>query len=230
MRALVRRRGEGEPVAYLVGQRGFRDLTFAVDDRVLVPRPETEHLVQAGVDALAEVSRPWIVDVGTGSGCIAISVLHEVPAARGIATDISPDALDVARANADACGVADRLTCLAGDLLAPLRDHEAWGQLDVVLSNPPYIVRGDPDLAADVAQHEPEAALFVAGDDPLALARTLARQAREALRPGGTLAIEVGHRSGAHARAMLADAGYEATRTIPDYAGIERVVLGTNPS
>ena len=229
VRALVRRRGEGEPVAYLVGARGFRDLDFRVDARVLVPRPETELLVEIALDAIRDVTQPWIADVGTGSGCVAISVLHENPAARAVGTDVSGDALVVASENAKAAAVSDRLQLVAGDLLRPLTGHEAWAHFDAVVSNPPYIVRGDPDLAADVAQHEPASALFVPGDDPLEVARGVAEQAREALRAGGTLAIEIGHRSGASAVDMLETLGYAAVRLVKDLGGIDRVVVGENP-
>jgi len=230
IRELVRRRGADEPVAYLVGEREFFSLPFLVDARVLVPRPETEQLVEVALAALREREAARFCDVGTGSGCVAVALLHELPAAQGLATDVSRDALAVAAVNAERNGVADRLVLLEGDLLAPLRGRPEWGALDAVLSNPPYIVRGDPSVQAGVAAHEPEAALYVSGDDPLEFVRALAAAAREALAPGGLLAVEVGHGTAGDARDVLVQCGYEDVAVTPDLAGIERVVSGRKPA
>jgi release factor glutamine methyltransferase len=217
------------PVAYLTGEREFWSLPFAVDRRVLVPRPETEHLVEAAAARLEGRTDARLADVGTGSGCVAVALLRELPAARAHGLDRSADALAVARANAERHGVAERLELHAGDLLGPLRGHADWGRLDAVVSNPPYVVRGDATLAPDVAAHEPPEALYVDGDDPLAVAARLAEEARGALAPGGLLALEVGAGTAAEAERRLAALGYADLRTLPDLAGIPRVVLATRP-
>lgn len=226
VRPLVKERATGVPVAYLVGEREFFSLPFHVDARVLVPRPETEHLVEAAVARLTGLAAPRFADVGTGSGCIAVSVLRAVPGARGYALDVAPGALEVAGTNARRHGVAERLELLEGDLLAPLRGTSAWGGLDAVLSNPPYVVRGDPRLERAVAAHEPPEALFVPGDDPLAVAQRVAEEARDALAPGGLLALELGAGSAPEAVRRLTALGYREIESVRDLAGIERVVLG----
>lgn len=225
-RGLVRARGDHTPVAYIVGQREFYSLEFAVDARVLVPRPETEHLVEAALAHLAPREAPVFADIGTGSGCIAISVLKGHAGARAHAVDVSPDALEVARENVARHEVGERIALHGGDLLAPLRASSDWGRLDAVLSNPPYVLADDPALAPDVRAHEPAAALFVPGSDALAYVRRIAVDALEALAPGGLLACEIGHESGADALALFDELGYLETRLIPDLARIDRVVLG----
>lgn len=229
LRDLLAERGAGKPVAYLTGTREFFGLAFEVTGDVLVPRPETEGLVEAGVAALSSLDAPLFCDVGTGSGCVAVAVLHAVSRARAWATDVSEAALAVAARNARRHGVEGRLTLVHGHLLDPFRGTEAWGRLDAVLSNPPYVVRGDPTLAADVAKFEPAAALYVEGDDPLSVAREIATTAREALRPGGLLALEVGAASGTPAREALARLGYVDVSLAKDLGGIERVVSGRCP-
>ncbi len=226
LRGLVQERGRGVPVAYLVGEREFWSLAFAVSPAVLVPRPETEHLVEAALAALAGCPAPVIADVGVGSGCVAVSVLHGLAAARGHGLDLSAEALEVARGNAERHGVAGRLTLHRGDLLAPLRGSPDWGRLNAVLANPPYIVRGDPTVEAGVAAHEPALALYVSGDDPLELATRIAEQALEALAPGGFLALEVGAGSAPEACRRLAALGYADVRSIRDLSQIERIVTG----
>ena len=222
----MRERGRGVPVAQLTGQREFFSLPFSVTRDVLVPRPETEGLVEAALAFLEGVATPTFADVGTGSGCIAVSILHRLGGARGWGTDVSAPALAVARANAARHGVDARFEAREGSLLAPLEDLEGWGRLDLVVSNPPYIVRGDPSLSPAVAAHEPALALYVSGDDPLAIARALALEAREALRAGGMLALEIGHRDGDAARAMLEAAGYGDVALDLDLGGVPRVVRG----
>ena len=213
-------------MAYLVGEREFYSLAFQVDERVLVPRPETELLVEIGLAHLTACAAPVFADVGTGSGCIAVTLLHELPAAHGHALDVEAGALDVARANAVRHEVLDRLELHAGDLLAPLRDHPDRGQIDAVLSNPPYVLVGDPSVERGVREHEPRAALFVDGADPLVLASRLAAEARAVLAPGGLLAFEVGMGSAAEAARRLADLGYVEVAVAADLAGIDRVVRG----
>ena len=227
LRALVQRRSEHEPVAYLLGHKDFFSLPFAVDPRVLIPRPETELLVELAVKRLEGAEAPRVADVGTGSGCIIVSVLHEVPESTGVATDLSGGALEVAATNAETHDVRERLTLLQGDALAPLAGREAV--LDAVLSNPPYIVRGDPDVAPDVAKHEPELALYVSGEDPNEFVERIAREALPLLKPGGFVAFEVGHTGAQDASARLTALGYADVEITNDLAGIERIVSGTKP-
>ncbi len=228
-RALIRERGARKPVAYLLGRREFYSLTFEVDERVLVPRPETEHLVEVALDALKPLEQPVFADVGTGSGCIAVAVLVNLPGARAHALDVSGRALEVARANAARHGVEDRITFHEGDLLEPLRGEAIWGALDAVLSNPPYVRRDDETVEPDVREHEPDTALFVPGSDPLTYVRGIAEVALEALVPGGLVAFEVGYESGAAAETLLGMLGYRDTDLIRDFAEIERIVTGRKP-
>jgi len=229
LRRLVAERGKGVPVAYLTGVKEFYALPFTVTPAVLVPRPETEHLVEAGLEAMKADAAPVFADVGTGSGCVAVAVLHRLPGARALVTDVSPGALAVARGNAERHGVAARFDAREGHLLDPLRGDPAWGCLDAVLSNPPYVVRGDPTLERRVAMHEPAVALYVPGPDALAYARDIARAALEALRPGGLVALEIGSTSGPAASEMLAGLGYADVAVVADLGGLPRVARGRRP-
>jgi release factor glutamine methyltransferase len=204
--AIRRRTVERTPVAYLVGRRGFRRLDLEVDPRVLVPRPETEHVVEA---ALSLPAGARVVDVGTGSGAIALAVKHERPDLEVLATDISPDALDVARANALRMGFD--VTFVEGDLLAGIED------VDAVVSNPPYVAAGDA-LMPDVARFEPQAALF-AGDDGLAVIRRLVEV------PARFLALEHGRGQAPAVEALARAAGFDQVERVRDLAGIERVLV-----
>jgi len=225
-RALMRRRAAREPLAYITGERGFYGLDLAVGPGVLVPRPETEHLVEAGLEALdaalaAGAEAPVFADVGAGSGCVALALLHERPAARGLALDVSAAALAVARRNAERLGLAERLAVVRADLLGAC----AAESLDLVLSNPPYVTPDERHLLApEIADHEPVEALY--DEAGLPLTRRLAADAARALRPGGVLALETGWRKGDLVRGLLADAGFADVRTVPDYGGHERVVVG----
>lgn len=221
-RGLVKRRGEGEPVAYLVGSREFFSLPFAVTSAVLVPRPETEGLVVRTIDLCKPLAAPRILDVGTGSGAIAVTLAKHLPAARLAATDISPAALAVARDNAARHGVAERIEFVECDLLA---DPRAAGPWDVIVSNPPY-VRDDEfeSLPRDVRLHEPKAAL-VAGPTGVEIVARLAAAAVERLAPGGWLVVEIGPHVAAAAEAALAAVpGLSPGPTLPDMAGLPRIV------
>ncbi len=212
----VRRRSVGrEPVAYITGRRGFRHLELAVDGRVLVPRPETELLVEVGVELLAPGAR--VVDVGTGSGAIALALADERPDLAVVATDVSAAALAVARANAQRLGLEVELR--EGDLLA------GAGAVGAVLSNPPYVADGErAALAPEILRHEPPGALF-AGADGLDVIRRLVPAAAAA--GARLLAIEVGEGQAGAVGELLTRAGFEAVHARRDLAGIERVVLGT---
>jgi release factor glutamine methyltransferase len=212
--AIRRRTVERVPVAYLVGHKGFRHLDLAVDARVLVPRPETEHLVEALLDL---PSGARVHDVGTGSGAIALALKDERPDLRVSASDVSPDALAVARGNAERLGLD--VTFSQGDLLDGVDPH-----VDVIVSNPPYVEDGQrASMAPEVVQHEPKLALF-AGADGLRTIRPLVTQA--AATDADVLAMEVGAGQAPAVRALVAAAGFPDVETITDLAGHERVVVG----
>lgn len=205
---LVRRRSVArEPVAYLVGRRGFRQLELVVDERVLIPRPETEHAVEAVLEHAPHGAR--VIDVGTGSGAIALALKDERPDLVITGSDVSPDALAVARANGERLGLD--VAWAHADLLPP-------GDWDVLVSNPPYVGETDAGLATDVRAHEPHLALF-AGSDGLDVLRRLVA-VRVAL-----LVLEVGAGQAQTVAALAREAGYARTELRPDLAGIDRIVI-----
>jgi release factor glutamine methyltransferase len=218
-RELIRRRLAGEPVAYLVGKKEFRSIELTVDPRVLVPRPDTETLVDVALSALDESTTGRVVDVGTGSGAIALALKRARPQLEVIAADRSADALAVARANAERLGLAIEL--VEGDLLQPIADR---GPLCAVVSNPPYIPTAElADLPPEV-KREPRAALD-GGADGLVVIRRLVTDAAALLSAGGLLALEVGAGQALAVRALIiADGRYLQPSGANDLAGIERVV------
>lgn len=219
------RRAEGVPVAYLVGQRGFRDLNLSVGPATLIPRPDTELLVETAL-ALGLADHPLrVLDLGTGSGAIALSLAQERPGWTIVATDRSPDALQVARGNADRLGLG-RVTFLEGDWFSPLAGQAPF---DLILSNPPYIAEDDPHLLQGDLRHEPRAAL-VSGPDGLDDLRRLCAGAAEWLRPGGWLLLEHGWDQGAAVRDLLQVAGFAEVTTRRDLGGQERVGMGHVPA
>ena len=230
-RELIRKRAGRVPVAYLVGRREFMGLSFRVSPATLVPRPETELLVQAALDGLKAVESPsgeegplLFADIGTGSGAIALSVLHFLPGTKALAVDISREALVLAKENAEELGLAQRVEFLAGDLLEPLRGR--GGHFSAILSNPPYIPEGDiPELPPEVREHEPMGAL-AGGADGMEFYRRLCGEAPELLAERGFMAFEVGIRQG-EAVAKMAEAHPLIARTeiLKDLAGIRRVVV-----
>jgi len=208
----VRRRSVGrEPVAYITGVKGFRHIDLHVDGRVLIPRPDTEILVEAALD-LPRGAR--VIDVGTGSGAVALALKDERPDLDVTGTDASPGALAVARANAARLGLDVRFR--EADLL------DGAGEVDAVLSNPPYVEDGAP-LQPEIERHEPPAALY-AGADGLAVIRRLAAQAGASA--ARLLALEVGMGQADEVAVVLRDAGFATTETRRDLAGVERVVIG----
>jgi release factor glutamine methyltransferase len=212
--AVRRRTVERVPVAYLVGSRGFRRIELAVDERVLVPRPETEHLVEA---ALGLPAGARMHDVGTGSGAVALALKDERPDLVVSASDVSEDALDVARGNAARLGLD--VTFLRADLLVGVGP-----ELDAIVSNPPYVAEPDRrSLPPEVVRHEPAGALF-AGAEGLAAIRPLVTQA--AATRAAFLALEVGAGQAPAVRALVAAAGFPEVDVVRDLAGIERVVVG----
>lgn len=224
-RALIERRMAGEPTQYLTGVREFYNRAFKVDARVLIPRPETELLVEAALRMLPKDAPGRALDVCTGSGCIAISLAAERPQATVIATDLSPDACALAQENAQALGVADRVSVLQGDLFAPVPAGERF---QVVVSNPPYIASEEiPGLSAEV-RREPKLALD-GGPDGLVAVRRVVTGARQWLEPGGLLAMEIGEDQGPAVLELLRAAGYADARVEKDLERRERMAFGTQP-
>jgi release factor glutamine methyltransferase len=215
-RALVERRRRGEPVAYLFGEQEFYGRPFTVDPRVLIPRPETEHLVEAAL-ALDLPAAPRILDVGTGSGCIAVTLALEIPGARLVATDVSLPALRVARSNAERHGAA-RVAMVRADLAAALQLE----RFDLVASNPPYVDPEDAATAADVREFEPWLALFAEDSGRGVLARLLG--ASGSLRPGVHLLLEIGYDQGEWLRASVPE-HLKLLDVVRDYGGIPRTAV-----
>ena len=215
-RALVARRARHEPVAYILGEWGFRRLTLKVDKRALIPRPETEIVVERALGRLRGLEQPRVLDVGTGTGAIALAIADEHPDAEVTAIDVSPDALALAAENAARTG-----------LEISLQPHDAreglpGGPYDLVVSNPPYVQPDElPALMADVRDYEPHVALV--GDR---VPELVARAARDVLRPGGWLVLEVGAGQEAATSALLESLGYSDVEASPDLAGRDRVVEG----
>lgn len=221
--ALASRRAAGEPAAYLIGHTEFFGLPLKVDRRVLVPRPDTETLVDWGLAVLDGVAQPRVLDLGTGSGAIALALQHARPDADVLAVDASADALAVARANAAALQLPLRFA--HGDWLAALPAAEA--PFDLIVSNPPYVADGDAHLAALV--HEPQTAL-TAGADGLADLRTIVATAHARLKSGGWLLLEHGYDQAAAVAALLKSAGFTTICHRTDLAGIDRCTGGFWPT
>ncbi len=213
--ALVARHAGGEPVAYILGRRGFYDRDFLVTPDVLIPRPETELLLERALAFTRRQPTAAVADVGTGSGALAVTLAAQAPQTQVYAVDVSEKALDVARQNAALHGVADRVVFLRGDLLAPLIERQI--RLDLVMANLPYIASDEvPHLA--VSRHEPTLALD-GGADGLALIRRLLAQLPQACRPGARALLEIGAGQSAAVQALAPDA-----EVYQDYAGLERMV------
>jgi len=216
---LVGRRSAREPLAYVLGEWGFRGLVLDVDARVLVPRPETEIVVERCLALLAGVAVPRVLDVGTGSGAIALAIADEHPGAHVTGVDVSRDALEVARANARRTGLAVEM--LEHDLFAGLPE----GPWTLVVANPPYVRAGDLDgLRAEVRDWEPRVALHAEG-----ATEAVARGAAAVLEPGGALVLEVADGDAERVAGLLGELGYEDVAVTHDLAGRERVVEGQRP-
>lgn len=222
-KALILRRRSGEPVAYILGRREFYGLEFKVGPGVLVPRPETEHLVEEALKHLRAEPEPRLLDLCTGSGAVALAVLANLPEATAVGVDISPEALDYAQANAAALGLNSRVTWLAGDLwdaVAP-----AGGFFPVITANPPYVTEAEwPGLMPEVGRFEPRLAL-VGGADGLEVVRAIIAGSGAFLRPLGWLLIELGAGQAEAAMALARRAGiFGQVEMVKDLAGIERVL------
>jgi len=235
--SLIARRASGVPTQHLTGHQEFWGLDFEVTPEVLIPRPETEHVIEVALERLgirSEADSPRrkiefrIADVGTGSGCIAIALAHELPAARIVATDISAATLEVARRNAARHGVASRIDfieCNLADFLvheSRITSHESRS-LDLIASNPPYIgLREAATLPREVREHEPAAALF-GGEAGTEIYAPLIAQAAILLKPGGILVLELGHNSAAHVSRLLDAPEWTSAAITNDLAGIPRI-------
>jgi release factor glutamine methyltransferase len=229
--ALARRRRDGEPVAYLTGSREFWGLPLAVSPAVLIPRPETETLVEVALARLPEERDTRVLDLGTGSGAVALAIAHSRPRATVLATDASKEALAIARDNAARLCIAN-VRFLQSDwyegLPAP-GDDAAAAPFDLIASNPPYVVAGDPHLDAGDLRFEPAAALSPGGDGLDAL-RIIVGGACSRLVPGGTLVVEHGYDQSAAVVELFATAGFEDVVTARDLSGTPRVVAGRAPA
>ncbi len=225
---LIQRRISGEPLQYILGQQEFWSIHLKVDPRVLIPRPETELLVEQGLWILSEKTfeqNPSVLEIGTGSGAVAIALAKEVPHIFLVATDISGKALVLAKENAKSAGVQDRIQFVNGDLLSPFQPSKETRAFDLILSNPPYIVRSEiGSLAKEVRNYEPVIALD-GGEDGLEFYRRLISQAPSSLREGGWLLLEVGQGQAERVAEQIREGGtFLEPQILPDLAGIERVV------
>ena len=219
---LVERRLISEPMQYLTGEQEFFGLSFEVSPAVLIPRPETEHLVEAVLERFGREEEIRIIDVGTGSGAIAVSLAHAMPRSRVTAVELLPAALDVARRNAERHGVIDRLILLPSDLLAEVDGTD----FDAVVANPPYIATAEV-LEPQVAKYEPHSALY-AGPTGLEVYERLIPQATRVLKPGGWLMVEIGYGQSSALRNLMH--GWTGVTLVNDLQGIPRVVLGQKQS
>ena len=216
--ANLSRREKREPLAYILGEWGFRRLTLKTDRRALIPRPETEIVVERALEHVRGVDEPEVLDVGTGTGAIALAIADELPTARVTAMDVSEGALSLARENLELTGVNGRVRLVEHDLTTGLGDAD----FDLVVSNPPYVEPDElPTLQPEVRDWEPHVALVASG-----ATERLARAATEALRPGGWLVLEVAAGAGERVERLLSELGFEDVAITPDLAGRDRVAEG----
>lgn len=228
-RTLISQRVKRCPVQYLTGRQEFMGLDFAVNPTVLIPRPETEHLVEVALREIAGNQAPILIDVGTGSGAVAIALAYHRPGSRVYATDCSAAALQTALSNAARLGVAGSIVFRHGDLLEPLQREVFPGSVAVIVANLPYIPSEEIDsLQPEVEAFEPRLALD-GGDDGLQLYRRLTKQAGEFLASGGALACEAGAGQADKLAWIFEESGFGDLERVKDYAGWERVVIGRRP-
>lgn len=229
LRALTARRVGREPMAYVLGWREFWGLPFKVSPAVLVPRPDSETLIEAALALMPDRQRPWrMLDLGLGSGCLLLTLLCEYPAASGVGMELSAEALAVAQANAQALRVEARAELVPGDWRQPDWHHHLGGPFDLVVSNPPYIEAAAIDrLMPEVARFEPRLALD-GGPDGLVAYRTIALAAPALVAPGGRMLVEVGEGQAPEISKILAFAGFAIDTPWKDLGGIDRVVSATH--
>lgn len=224
LRGMVKRRAAGEPLQYILGRTEFHGLDFVTDKRALIPRPETEHLVEEVVTACKDRGPVRILDVGTGTGCIAICLAKLLQTAELVAVDRSAGALELARTNAGNHGVAARIQFHQSDLFAAV----AGQTFNWIVSNPPYIPATEANtLAREIRDHEPLEALF-AGDDGLAIIRRLIAEAPPFLNPGGHVAIEIGAGQSGAVQQLFRDAQYQVAKVVKDLQNHERLIIATH--
>ena len=225
LQKLVGQRGQRIPLQHLLGEVDFHGLCLQVDSRALVPRPETELLAEAAIEILGKEGAPSVLDIGTGSGCLAVSIAVACPAAHIDALDISADALALARENVIRHQVADRILCLKGDG----RERLPGGPYHVIVSNPPYIPTGElGGLQPEVRNHDPMLALD-GGSDGLGFYRALAINSSCSLHPGGWLLLEVGDNQATAVVELFTDSNWRIKQVLEDLAGIPRIVIATPP-
>ncbi|NBB87514.1 MAG: peptide chain release factor N(5)-glutamine methyltransferase [Bacteroidetes bacterium] len=225
--AMLQRVLSGEPLQYVVGHAYFRGLRLEVTPEVLIPRPETEQLVEQALERLPAKQIVHVLDVGTGSGCIALALKHERPKAIVVGCDVSEAALRVAQSNADQCGLP--VAFVQADMRTPDLYERTDGPFDMVICNPPYVAMDEaPTLPDRVRAHEPALALF-AEDEPLQYYRALAQQADRLLRPAGQLLVEINEAYGAAVVACFQDHGLSDVRLHTDYSGRDRFVVAQRP-
>ncbi len=220
-RAVIKRRAMKEPVAYITGERAFWSIELKCDARALIPRNDTETLVEKALDLLAKDSEAVVVDVGTGTGAIGLTLAHERKSITMTLVDISPEALALATENLTALELGERVKVAQSDVLSAIE-----GPVDLIVSNPPYIADSETDvMGEDVLKFEPRLALF-AGKDGFDMIRRLVVEAHGKLRPGGHLLFEIGYRQGPDAAALTKAAGFEDVLVFKDLGGNDRVVSG----
>src|ERR1043166_4516563 len=220
-RSLIERRGSGEPLQYITGHQEFFNLDFETSPDVLIPRPETELIVEIGMELLKDKARPFIADIGTGSGCIVISMLHELRQARAVATDVSSAALAVASRNANRYHGSDRLQLIESDLFSALESNELF---DLIVSNPPYVPAPDLESLQREVSREPQSALD-GGADGLAVIRRLLNEAPVFLRARGYLVFEIGFDQAESVKRIIDSAAWELIDVRKDLQGIPRTVV-----
>jgi release factor glutamine methyltransferase len=225
LRELTARRVLREPMAYILGEREFWGLPFKVSPAVLVPRPDSETLIEAALALMPDRQRPWrILDLGLGSGCLLLTLLREYPTASGVGMELSEEALAVAQANAEALGVGARARLISGDWRQPDWQQVLGGPFDLLVSNPPYIEAGAIErLMPEVARFEPKLALD-GGPDGLVAYRTIATAAPALVAPGGRILVEAGEGQATEISKIFASAGLAMEVLWKDLAGIDRVV------
>lgn len=225
---LVARRLAHEPLAYLLGEWDFCGITLRVTPDVLIPRSDTERLCELAIERVQAMQNPRVLDLCSGSGCIALALLHEVPAAQAVAVDVSPAAVDVANGNAERLGLSDRYRCVIGSALEPIADADR-DAFDLMVCNPPYITADEMrELDRDVAEFEPHLALY-GGEDGLDFYRTVMKTWRYAVKPGGYLLFECGWKQGQTVAEICREAGLCEVQVETDYAGVPRIVCARVP-